>query len=127
MGVPVWRITEAETPSVSAPAVAVVQPSGAAQTLSVTLDFTHPPVSFNLTSDGTSILSGNGPDLEYHTNWPENLPNEGVDLLLKASWSPGVSKTAVRVKVESDHVLADKTFWSDGSLTELVTVLPSTH
>jgi len=121
MGFPVWQLTHAV-----APAEPNAQPEiSITETLAVSVTFAHAPESFELSNMGKQILTGAG-SAEFHGSWPISLPKKGVDLLFKAKWPMNTPRTAVEVKIEtSDHVLVDQTFWAVGTMTELITVLPS--
>ena len=122
MGLPVWRLTHADT----SPERTIQQATSASKTLRVTVVFAQAPKSFDLMNLGKSIVSGEGPTTEFTAAWPVSLPKEGTDLLLKVNWPTDTPRTAVEIKVESSSdVLADQTFWGTGTLTELVTVLPT--
>lgn len=121
MGLPVWRLTHAEAPAEPGKPAETIQE----EALELTVTFAHAPASFEVTQAGKPILSGIGPATTFHGAWQVSLPKEGADLLLKVTWPSSTPRTAVEVQVtKSGNTVADRTFWSEGSLTEILTVLP---
>jgi hypothetical protein len=120
MAGPTWFLTKAHERVPAPPGAST--PETACQ---ITLTFAHPPESCSLSSLGQNIPLTPGADGEYNGTLSIALPKEGADLLLKAKWPAHTPKTAVEVCVQQDNqTLADQTYWSTGSLTELVTVPP---
>jgi hypothetical protein len=120
---PVWRLTRPVVRSEPVAAPSAVAPA-AARNLVLDLTFAHAPVSFRVSYLGRTILSGGGKN-EFSGSWTTALDPAGDDLLIEATWPPGTPKTAVEMKVSEDvDQLADKTFWADGPLTDILTVPP---
>jgi hypothetical protein len=119
MAWPVWRVTRGGEAVAAAPAPAsAVVPTAFA----LHVAFAHPPASFALLSLGQPILEGKNA-AEFSGTWRAALPREGADLLLKATWPPGVGRTAVEVRIEAgNETRVARTFWGQGALTEIVTV-----
>lgn len=115
-GGPVWFLTNRPDAFLQSQ---VVPPQKLVQ-LSVKVSFSQSPRAFSLAYLGDTLFlqeSGKG---EYARNWEVSIPKEGIDLLLKAE-VPG--RTSVHVEISNgENILADKTFWPDSELVELVTL-----
>ena len=119
LGVPVWSTTAGRTEGRGAPAVGKKVPEAS---LHVSVVFSQPPSSFELSTAGLVICRGTGPERRFSGEWNGALPKEGVDFLIKASWPAGSPESATRVRLSRDDAeLADQTFWAEGTLVEAVT------
>lgn len=123
LGVPVWRLTR--------PASAVIvteSTSDATPTpiLPLVIEVTFagsPPTGFQIKQIDQVLLQGAGPELSFHGQWAARLPKEGVDLTFEANWTPDAPQTAARLSVSfPDGQKIEKTFWTRGSLLEIVTI-----
>ena len=139
-GVPVYQLTR--------PAVAKVAPVSVtmppvetspdvvtqAAPLNVEAVFAPPPTDFQIKNLDQTVLAGRGPKGRFTARWAENVPPDGVDLVVLAHWpvstgagagaEPAAAKFTVRFP---DGRTVEKSFWADanGALTDVFT-LPGT-
>lgn len=79
------------------------------------------PATLEVTYAGKVLAGSEAPTADF--SGKIQLPTEGSDLVVSAKWEPANVRGAVRVQVLADgDVLADKTFWGEGSVEDVCTV-----
>lgn len=120
MGWPVWQLTHPLR-------VAAMEETGstatASETLSLQLSFATPPLAFSISEQGKILATAKNPASDFHLPLLLSIPAEGTDLLLKVTWPPGTSRTAVQVRIsQNGNSRVDQTFWAQDNLVEIITL-----
>jgi hypothetical protein len=85
------------------------------------LTSTTVPYKYQITGGGKTIWSGESNSTTVATDTELNLPPEGVDLVLDASWNEK-KQTAVRLAlIPQDSDMMAKTIWGTTSVSEVLT------
>lgn len=122
LAIPAWKLTGRTSPVPAEPAAPGPQvPS----TQPVHLQFTSPlpPDSIIVEALGHQVASLAGPDGPWSVEIPLELPAEGLDLVVRATWSGTAPANALRVQARTGaHDLMDTTLWGDPNLEDVVTL-----
>jgi hypothetical protein len=87
----------------------------------IELTFAQPAASFQVLHLGKVIWEAKQAGTAAQKDFTMEFPKEGIDLELKAEWTPGTPETAVRMTVTHGYDSSDKTVWGKGSLDEVMT------
>lgn len=104
-------------------ATSVKQAQGLTAKKKVRLELTSTtvPFKYQITGGGKTIWSGESNSTTVATDTEFNLPLEGVDLVLDASWNEK-KQTAVRLAlIPQDSDMMAKTIWGTTSVSEVLT------
>ena len=116
-GVPLWRLTRANT-AVAAPA----QTAAAAAKVALRLTFSSPPRSFSIAHLGSVVWKDGTQATDVTKTLTLAYPKEGVDLVVKVVWPADAGEAAVRVRLtDPDGNEHPKTVWGRGEMEEVVT------
>lgn len=116
-GVPLWKLTRANT-AVAAPA----QTAAVEAKIALRLTFSNPPRSFSVAHLGSIVWSDATQAADVTKTLALAFPKEGVDLVVKVVWAADAGEAAVRVRLtDPDGNEHDKTVWGRGEMEEVVT------
>jgi hypothetical protein len=104
-------------------ATSVKQAQGLTAKKKVRLELTSTtvPFKYQIAGGGKTIWSGESNSTTVATDTELNLPPEGVDLVLDASWNEK-KQTAVRLAlIPQDSDMMAKTIWGTTSVSEVLT------
>lgn len=122
LAIPAWKLTGRTSPVPAAPAAPEPQVPSPQP---VHLQFTspRPPDSIFVEALGHQVASLAGPDGPWSVEIPLELPAEGLDLVVRATWSGTAPANALRVQARTGaHDLMDTTLWGDPNLEDVVTL-----
>lgn len=118
MAIPLWRLThKAEAVmNVSTAPTAIKAP------VHIQLTFAHEATGFQVLYLGKVIWEGKEPGLTEQKDFALEFPKEGIDLEIKAEWTPATPETAVRVTVTHNYGSTEQSAWATkGSLDKVLT------
>lgn len=122
LAIPAWKLTGRTNPVPQEP----VAPGPQAQARqSIHLQFTSPlpPDSIIVEALGHQVATLAGPDGPWSVELPLELPAEGIDLVVRATWPGTAPANALRIQARTDgHDRLDTTLWGEPNLEDVVTL-----
>jgi len=116
--IPLWNLTHKAEAVMGSSAVPV--PTKAP--VHIQLTFAHEATGFQILYLGKVIWEGKEPGLVIQKDFALEFPKEGIDLEIKAEWTPATPETAVRVTVTHAYGSTEQTAWAaKGSLDKVLT------
>jgi len=118
MAIPLWNLTH------KAEAVMDLStaPTAAKAPVRIQLTFAHEATGFQVLYLGKVIWEGKEPGLVTQKNFDMEFPKAGIDLEVKAEWTPATPETAVRMTVTHAYGSTEQTAWAaKGSLDKVLT------
>lgn len=132
LGIPVWRLTRAQTPLAAVTAIAPVDKKSRTLILNVAAEYETPPQQIQLQVVGDSPAAPQEIDLAENgqvapsKSWTVTIPaaSTETELLVTATW-PDPKRHALRVRITgADVAPVEKTLWLGGAATSDVLSLP---
>jgi len=122
LAIPAWRLTGRAAPAPQQP------PARGTDTpvrQSVQLRFTSPlpPETIVVQALGKTVTTLRGPDGPWSVEIPLELPAEGIDLVVNATWPGQSPSNALRIQARvGDSDRLDTTLWGTPDIEDVVTV-----
>jgi hypothetical protein len=119
LGATVWTHTGSR--AAPQPAAPAVRPSHTTQHITLTFTSVTPPDIIRVESLGSPVASLAEPTNSAETSIDIEIPREGIDLVIQATWIGDQPINALRVQAEGNgQSLADVTLWGDKEIRDVV-------
>lgn len=127
LAIPALRLAGREP--APAPAVEVhATKTGISRTIRLTFTSPLPPAEIIVSALGAEVAKLQPATASAAADVTVDLPPEGIDLVIKATWPEGAKTNALRVQAEvNTDSLADATLWGDPNVEDVVTLSGAPH
>jgi len=116
--IPLWNLTHKTEVVMDASAAPVATKAP----VRIQLTFAHAATSFQVVYLGKVIWEGKEPGMVIQKDFALEFPKEGIDLEIKAEWTPVTPETAIRATVTHAYGSTEQSAWAaKGSLDKVLT------